>query len=92
MKNINELRNQTVIRATYREEDLYPAFLTLLRLLDPGEAEKYEEDFYNIPKWAGAEELDRLFDALDDRAPSGCYFGSGPGDASDFGFWGFTED
>ena len=36
--------------------------------------------------------MEVLFDALDDLSPQGHYFGSHPGDGSDFGFWPIEEE
>jgi hypothetical protein len=36
--------------------------------------------------------LSDLFDALNDIAPDGCYFGAHPGNGSDYGFWEVEED
>lgn len=36
--------------------------------------------------------LESLFDALDDIAPDGHYFGAIEGDGSDYGFWATDED
>jgi len=90
----------SVSSGTMREEDLIPAFETVLdaagvpyerpeavnRLL-AGEA--LGDDDWAAVGWYLNEEL---LDALNDVAPEGCYFGSHPGDGADYGFWSMDED
>ena len=87
----------TIIHATLREEDLIPAFLDTLKTLDT--EHKYEKLIEEAAGWETMNEEERsyllneqLFDALNDFAPENAYFGSHPGDGSDFGYWKSEDD
>jgi hypothetical protein len=45
------------------------------------------DEIYDDLVTEGDDLLEALFDTLDEFAPSGYYFGTHPGDGSDFGFW-----
>jgi hypothetical protein len=91
----------SISHGTHRTVDLVPAFLDVLRDLDPSAAAIVDEDYsgqlreiYGHAKNASddyvdgdAELLTILVDALDNRAPEGYYFGAHEGDGADFGFW-----
>ncbi len=85
--NIDSLKGQTIIHGTMLNEDLYPAFRSLLILLDPEKASGYSEDLDSIEEYNRDAEILSLFDDLSVLAPDGYYFGTHAGDASDYGFW-----
>ncbi len=76
----------TLISGTHQPEDLAPVFLNTIASADLGRAIRLGERFE-----AGREDvldvLADMFDALNDIAPEGTYFGAHPGDGADFGFW-----
>ena len=87
----------TVSHGTLREEDLVPAFLSVLKDMAPEEAqvieERYADEIAHLQegKEPNADRLgwlmEDLFDALNEKAPEGWSFGAHEGDGSDFGFW-----
>lgn len=89
----------TVSEATMRPQDLLPKFLSVLEAYHPEAYAKIEAEFGakldNIDaddEWWESEECSWLLDedvweAMNDIAPEGYYFGAHPGDGADYGFW-----
>ena len=89
----------SISHGTMREEDLIPTFIDELRLLDPDnetlggilddiEHRAEEDDYFAADTGVASYDLNEtLFEALNEYAPPFCYFGSHPGDGSDYGFW-----
>jgi hypothetical protein len=76
----------TVSYGTLRPEDLIPVFVNELRRLGHAATHFDAEWLVENPEDA-AWLLADLFDALNDVAPDGTYFGAHEGDGADFGFW-----
>lgn len=86
----------TVSHATMRTQDLIPAFCNELRylghrskkltIIDHRASNAKENDPYwgdELAQW----DLESLFDMLNEHSLPHMYFGSHPGDSSDYGFW-----
>lgn len=83
----------SVSHGTMLFEDLIRALIPVLAKVKPEDAEKFEKEYLSIQKddedakyWI----LDDLFDALNDIALPGYYFGTREGDGADgadYGFW-----
>lgn len=88
---------------TMRVEDLIPTFADELESLiaaQQGRAE-WEGHARLVAEARAIEDFDSeeaacvweaLFDALEDFAPEGAYFGAHEGDGSDYGFWPIEEE
>ena len=82
----------SISHGTLRTEDLISIFLETLKGLDNLSAEHT-----HLVAWLSSGPgddtfLEELFNALDERSPSNCYFGAHIGDSSDFGWWRNEEE
>lgn len=99
---MTDIEEGTIIHGTYRLPDVMRALADELERVDPsntkliGDARVCAEHL-ELASWGSEEATDamdegdgivtELFDKLDALAPAGMYFGSHPGDGSDFGWW-----
>jgi hypothetical protein len=93
------LESGSYSHGTLRQQDLLPAFLNVLALVDEQAATAIEADVPNAafqndehPFWDfddGHMVIEELIDALNEHVPEDSYFGAHPGDGSDFGVWEF---
>lgn len=96
----------TLISGTMRPQDLIPVFLAALETYDPGQHEAFiSTPMTRVPAWVQDEGDDcewwsgedaghllyELFEAMDNAAPLGAYFGAHEGDGSDYGYWMLEE-
>ena len=99
MARLNNATIGTISHGTMRPEDLIPVFARELEWLSANQRTNEETALiadadaltrFNTNK--AHDILEYLFDALDQHAPSNCYFGAHEGDGSDYGFWPFDDD
>lgn len=96
----------TIIGGTYAPQDLIPAFLDALAIVDPvAHSQYYLTPFGPIPAhamdddgtdWWYSEDaewmIQDLMEALENAAPEGHYFGALEGDGCHYGFWPIEEE
>jgi len=96
--NIEDLRNKSISHGTMRSEHLIPEFLGVLKIYAPDKYNAYVKANPEVLDLDGLDDetlgyiVEELFDALNDIAPEGTYFGAHPGDGSDYGFWEVEPD
>jgi len=104
---MNTAETGSVSSATMRAEDLIPAFLDVLEACGHPQAPAIREEVNSLamtdpegfcgPYFADTETAsyilnEEIWDAMQDIAPEGCYFGAHPGDGADYGFWQCEDD
>ena len=92
------MEKQTTITGSVSEGtmllvNLFPKFVDVLEGIDPGQAEEFKTEYEEAID--DGEDLgyilDDLFDALDQIAPDGHYFGASTADRASYGFWPVEE-
>lgn len=99
------IQEGTVIHGTHRPEDLIPAFMGEIEYHNPTRFRQLLNQSRHILLMLARDDYDglrseevsyflneTLFDAMDELAPEGFYFGAHPGDGSDFGYWRVEEE
>lgn len=96
--NIEDLRDQSVSHGTMHPKHLIPVFLDVLKTYAPEKYNAYVKENPEVLDLDGIDDetlgyvVEELFDKLNEIAPDGTYFGSHPGDGSDYGFWSVDPD
>ena len=96
-ESIDDLKDRSVSHGTLRSIDLIPEFLGVLKQYAKDRYDAYVKANPEVLDLEGMDDetlswvVDELIDELNAVAPQGTYFGSHPGDGSDFGFWTMDE-